>query len=127
MPCRYEIDDHVGITIAGLTADARTLSRFMQTECMNHKYAYDVPLPVSRLVTEVGNSESLVADVIPPPPNGYLFPQCRTPFRPDSNNNHFAVEWLLTDRISVSLGRAATEHHWVRPPAVWRRDSCRWI
>jgi len=51
----FEIDSHVGISIAGLTADARTLSRFMQTECMNHKYAYDVPLPVSRLVTEVGN------------------------------------------------------------------------
>lgn len=51
----FEIDGHVGIAIAGLTADARTLSRFMQTECMNHKYAYDVPLPVSRLVTEVGN------------------------------------------------------------------------
>ena len=64
LPFRYEIDDHVGITIAGLTADARTLSRFMQTECMNHKYAYDVPLPVSRLVTEVGNSESRVSNVI---------------------------------------------------------------
>jgi 20S proteasome alpha/beta subunit len=129
----FQIDGHVGITIAGLTADARTLSRFMQvrartrvcvcvcggvcggvwcvwghesvgkgslfshsarfrhpskmhthvpvkragidrlacphvasltqrplffnvqTECMNHKYVYDVELPVSRLVTMVGN------------------------------------------------------------------------
>mmetsp|Transcript_5853 Transcript_5853/g.14882 ORF Transcript_5853/g.14882 Transcript_5853/m.14882 type:complete len:264 (-) Transcript_5853:88-879(-) len=51
----FQIDDHVGITISGLTADARTLSRFMQTECMNHKYAFDVPLPVSRLVSTVGN------------------------------------------------------------------------
>ena len=29
------IDDHVGVSIAGLTADARTISRWMRTECMN--------------------------------------------------------------------------------------------
>eukprot|EP00039_Didymoeca_costata_P018402 m.333311 g.333311 ORF g.333311 m.333311 type:complete len:271 (-) comp17115_c0_seq1:62-874(-) len=51
----FEIDEHVGITIAGLSADARTLSRFMQTECMNHKWGLDVPLPVNRLVTMVGD------------------------------------------------------------------------
>ena len=28
----FEIDDHVGITIAGLSSDARVLARFMRTE-----------------------------------------------------------------------------------------------
>eukprot|EP00729_Bicosta_minor_P010195 gene10195-25214_t len=51
----FEIDDHVGITIAGLSSDARVLARFMRTECMGHKYAFDVPLPVSRLVSVVGD------------------------------------------------------------------------
>jgi len=51
----FQIDDHVGITIAGLSADARTLSRFMRTECMDHKWAYDVPLPTLRLVTHTAN------------------------------------------------------------------------
>lgn len=50
----FEIDTHCGITIAGLSADARTLSQFMRTECMSHKWQFDVPLPVSRLVTLVG-------------------------------------------------------------------------
>ena len=28
------IDDHVGVSIAGLTADARTISRWMRNECL---------------------------------------------------------------------------------------------
>lgn len=51
----YEIDDHIGLAIAGLTADARVLTRFMRTECLNHKYVYDEPLPLSRLALEVAN------------------------------------------------------------------------
>ena len=45
------IDDHVGISIAGLTADARSISRWMRAECMNSRYAHDTPLPVSRYIT----------------------------------------------------------------------------
>ena len=44
------IDDHVGVSIAGLTADARTISRWMRTECLNSRYAHDTPLPISRLL-----------------------------------------------------------------------------
>ena len=44
------IDDHVGISIAGLTADARSISRWMRAECMNSRYAHDTPLPVSRYI-----------------------------------------------------------------------------
>ncbi|XP_053616431.1 proteasome subunit alpha type-1 [Plodia interpunctella] len=49
------IDDHIGISISGLTADARMLSRFMRTECLNHRYAHDAPMPVGRLIGMVGN------------------------------------------------------------------------
>ena len=45
----FPIDDHIGISIAGLTADARILSRFMRNECANNKYMYESPLPVNRL------------------------------------------------------------------------------
>ena len=31
-------------------------SKFMRTECLNSRYAFDVPLPVSRLVAMIGNS-----------------------------------------------------------------------
>ncbi|XP_046666722.1 LOW QUALITY PROTEIN: proteasome subunit alpha type-1-like [Homalodisca vitripennis] len=49
------IDNHIGISIAGLTADARVLSRYMRTECLNYKYSHDDLMPVSRLLSIVGN------------------------------------------------------------------------
>jgi 20S proteasome subunit alpha 6 len=48
------IDDHLGISIAGLAADARIFTRFMRNECLNSKYAYNSPMPVSRLVSQIG-------------------------------------------------------------------------
>lgn len=53
------IDDHIGISIAGLTADARLLSKFMRTECINSRYAFDTPLPVSRLVNMIGEKSQI--------------------------------------------------------------------
>ncbi|KZC04211.1 Proteasome subunit alpha type-1, partial [Dufourea novaeangliae] len=49
------IDKHMGISISGLTADARMLSRYMRTECLNYKYSHDDVLPVSRLMSTLGN------------------------------------------------------------------------
>ncbi|KAF2897250.1 hypothetical protein ILUMI_08923 [Ignelater luminosus] len=49
------IDTHIGISISGLTADARILSRYMRTECLNYKYSHDTLLPVTRLISQLGN------------------------------------------------------------------------
>merc|ERR1712071_671598 len=49
------IDSHMGMTIAGLTADARFLSRYMRSECLNHRFSYDEPHPVSTLISKLGN------------------------------------------------------------------------
>ncbi|XP_058450896.1 proteasome subunit alpha type-1-like [Malaya genurostris] len=49
------IDDHLGISIAGITADARILSRYMRQECLNYKYSYDDHYPVGRLIANLGN------------------------------------------------------------------------
>ena len=32
----------------------------MRTECINHQYAFDKPMPVTRLMDHVSNSKSLV-------------------------------------------------------------------
>ncbi|OWF42047.1 proteasome subunit alpha type-1-like [Mizuhopecten yessoensis] len=53
------IDDHVGVSIAGLTADARLLSNFMRAECLDSRYAYDQPLPISRLVGSIGSKSQI--------------------------------------------------------------------
>ena len=50
-----EIDDHIGVGIAGLTADARSLAKWMRSECLNHKYVYGTPINAGRLVTELAD------------------------------------------------------------------------
>uniref|UniRef100_T1PFK1 Proteasome subunit alpha type n=1 Tax=Musca domestica TaxID=7370 RepID=T1PFK1_MUSDO len=49
------IDEHMGISISGITADARVLSRHLRTECLNYKYSYDTTYPISRLISYLGN------------------------------------------------------------------------
>lgn len=50
-----EIDDHIGIGIAGLTADARSLAKYMRNEALNHKYIYGAPLPPHLLMAELAD------------------------------------------------------------------------
>eukprot|EP00056_Hartaetosiga_gracilis_P016263 m.4504 g.4504 ORF g.4504 m.4504 type:complete len:240 (-) comp3906_c0_seq1:72-791(-) len=54
-PKIFEIDDHVAISISGLSSDARSLSRFMRSECTNSKWLFEEPLPVGRLVSAVAD------------------------------------------------------------------------
>lgn len=49
------IDDHIGIAIAGLTADARSLAKWMRNECLNHKYVYGSAIPTKRLVNDLAD------------------------------------------------------------------------
>mmetsp|Transcript_8292 Transcript_8292/g.16840 ORF Transcript_8292/g.16840 Transcript_8292/m.16840 type:complete len:261 (-) Transcript_8292:368-1150(-) len=51
----FQIDEHMGIAIAGLTADARVLSRFLRMECLNYKFNYGKHYPASRAVLDVAN------------------------------------------------------------------------
>lgn len=51
----FKVDDHMGIAISGLTADARSLCKFMRTECLQHKYVYESPVAVQRLVVTVAD------------------------------------------------------------------------
>uniref|UniRef100_A0A8C1MJJ0 Proteasome subunit alpha type n=1 Tax=Cyprinus carpio TaxID=7962 RepID=A0A8C1MJJ0_CYPCA len=53
------VDSHVGISIAGLTADARLLCNFMRQECLDSRFVFDRPLPVSRLVTLIGSKTQI--------------------------------------------------------------------
>ncbi|EDW46004.1 GM10300 [Drosophila sechellia] len=49
------VDEHVGMSIAGLTADARVVCQYMRTECMAYRHSYDAEFPVRRLVANLGN------------------------------------------------------------------------
>uniref|UniRef100_A0A7S1D7K4 Proteasome subunit alpha type n=1 Tax=Cyclophora tenuis TaxID=216820 RepID=A0A7S1D7K4_CYCTE len=50
-----EIDDHMGVGIAGLTADARSLAKYMRNECLNHKYLYGAPIPPHKLMDDLAD------------------------------------------------------------------------
>jgi 20S proteasome subunit alpha 6 len=50
-----EIDDHVAVGIAGLTADARSLAKYMQSECLNHKYVYGHAIAPHQLVADLAD------------------------------------------------------------------------
>jgi len=50
-----EIDDHMAVGIAGLTADARTLAKYMRNECLHHKYVYGTSCPPHQLMADVAD------------------------------------------------------------------------
>lgn len=51
----FKIDDHVGVVISGLTADARSLCKYMRTECLNHKFVYGSRMNSGRLVADLAD------------------------------------------------------------------------
>lgn len=55
----FKVDDHIGMAISGLTADARVICKFMRTECLNHKYVYDSPHPFGRLLNKVAEKSQI--------------------------------------------------------------------
>lgn len=51
----FKLDSNMGVAIAGLTADARTLAKYMRTECLNHKYVYGTTMQAGRLVLDLAD------------------------------------------------------------------------
>lgn len=51
----YELDDHVGVAMAGLSPDARVLVREGRLQCQSHRLTYDEPIDVESLTSSVGD------------------------------------------------------------------------
>lgn len=51
----FKVDNHMGIAISGLIADARVLAKYMRNECLNHKWAYESSMQTGRLVAMVSD------------------------------------------------------------------------
>ncbi|KAI6191255.1 Proteasome subunit alpha type [Aphelenchoides bicaudatus] len=45
----YELDKHVGVSIAGLLSDGRILARFLQTESSSWRWDFKEPIPIQVL------------------------------------------------------------------------------
>eukprot|EP00920_Eleutheroschizon_duboscqi_P021728 GHVT01051819.1.p1 GENE.GHVT01051819.1~~GHVT01051819.1.p1 ORF type:complete len:250 (-),score=46.61 GHVT01051819.1:401-1150(-) len=46
----FKIDEHIGVAMSGITGDAKVISNFMRNECLHHRYVFNRPVPVGRLV-----------------------------------------------------------------------------
>eukprot|EP00331_Platyophrya_macrostoma_P013130 CAMPEP_0176422294 /NCGR_PEP_ID=MMETSP0127-20121128/9654_1 /TAXON_ID=938130 /ORGANISM="Platyophrya macrostoma, Strain WH" /LENGTH=249 /DNA_ID=CAMNT_0017803129 /DNA_START=32 /DNA_END=781 /DNA_ORIENTATION=+ len=55
----FKIDDYIGMAMAGLTADARVLCKYMRNECLNHKYVFESPHPMKRLINKVAEKSQI--------------------------------------------------------------------
>lgn len=51
----FRLDEHMGISMSGLTSDGRSLCRYMRSECLNHRFVYGSPLQAERLVSDVAD------------------------------------------------------------------------
>ncbi|VDP34819.1 unnamed protein product [Soboliphyme baturini] len=49
----YSVDEHIGVSIAGLLSDARLLARFMQSECLSWRWLHQGAMPISLLVSNL--------------------------------------------------------------------------
>ena len=54
-PKVFKVDEHLGIAVAGLISDGRVLCRYMRNECVNHRFVYDSPMAVGRLMGQVAD------------------------------------------------------------------------
>lgn len=44
-----EVDEHIGVALSGLTADARTLIDHARVEAQQYRFTYNEPIPVESL------------------------------------------------------------------------------
>jgi len=102
----FTVDKHMGIGIAGLTADARVLSKFMRQECLNHRFVYDAPMPVARIVNLIGDRSQVTTQRYGKRPFGVGllvagYDQTGTHlYQTDPSGNYF-------DYIAMSIGARA--------------------
>ena len=57
----FKVDDHIGVAIAGLTADGRVISRYMRNECINYSFTYEPSFPIRRLVVQLADKAQAFA------------------------------------------------------------------
>ena len=49
------IDDHIGVALAGLTSDARVLTKYMQAQALASRMNMNRAIPVQRLVVDISD------------------------------------------------------------------------
>ena len=64
------IDEHFGLALAGLASDARVLSNFMKRQALASKLTYGRPIPLERIVQQIGDRAQTSTQVYTKRPYG---------------------------------------------------------
>ncbi len=64
------IDEHFGLALAGLASDARVLSNFMKRQALASKMTYGRPIPLERIVSQIGDRAQTSTQVYSKRPYG---------------------------------------------------------
>lgn len=49
----YQVDDHVGVAVAGITADANILINALRLSAQRYTFRYQEPMPIEQLVQDI--------------------------------------------------------------------------
>ena len=55
----YEIDDHIGLSFSGLTADGRLISKYLRTEALRYRYTHGSNMNPGRLVAKLSEKAQI--------------------------------------------------------------------
>eukprot|EP00933_Yihiella_yeosuensis_P050355 TRINITY_DN48161_c0_g1_i1.p1 TRINITY_DN48161_c0_g1~~TRINITY_DN48161_c0_g1_i1.p1 ORF type:complete len:255 (+),score=48.91 TRINITY_DN48161_c0_g1_i1:23-787(+) len=55
----YKVDDHVGVAVCGLVPDGNLQVSFLRQECMDEKWRYESPAPISRIVSSLSDKNQV--------------------------------------------------------------------
>ena len=67
------LDEHFGLALAGLASDARVLSNFMKRQALASKMTYGRPIPVERIVSQIGDRAQTSTQILDKRPYGVGF------------------------------------------------------
>ena len=64
------LDNHFGLALAGLASDARVLANFMKRQAMASKMSYGRPIPLERIVSQIGDRAQISTQIYDKRPYG---------------------------------------------------------
>jgi 20S proteasome subunit alpha 6 len=64
------VDEHLGLSFSGLTADARLISKYLRAEALQHRYAYGSPINPGRLVAKLSEKSQIKTQRVSKRPYG---------------------------------------------------------
>ncbi len=66
----FKLDDKVGMIFSGLIGDEPVLTKYLRNECLNHKFVYEAPVQIGRLVKKLSDKSQVYTQAAEKRPYG---------------------------------------------------------